>query len=34
VRRVWANVMGPNIGSSRVLEKAGYQLIYAKMRPN
>ena len=26
VRRVWANVMGPNIGSMRVLEKAGYQL--------
>jgi ribosomal-protein-alanine N-acetyltransferase len=26
VRRVWANVMGPNVGSSRVLEKAGYQL--------
>lgn len=26
VRRVWANVMGPNIGSSRVLEKAGYAL--------
>jgi ribosomal-protein-alanine N-acetyltransferase len=26
VRRVWANVMGPNIGSARVLEKAGYQL--------
>ena len=24
VRRVWANVMGPNIGSSRVLEKAGF----------
>jgi RimJ/RimL family protein N-acetyltransferase len=26
VRRVWANVMGPNVGSARVLEKAGYQL--------
>ena len=26
VRRVWANVMGPNAGSSRVLEKAGYSL--------
>jgi len=26
VRRVWANVMAANIGSSRVLEKAGYTL--------
>lgn len=26
VRRVWANVMAPNIGSIRVLEKAGYTL--------
>ncbi len=26
VRRVWANVMAPNIGSSRALEKAGYVL--------
>jgi ribosomal-protein-alanine N-acetyltransferase len=26
VRRVWANVMGPNIASARVLEKAGYAL--------
>lgn len=26
VRRVWANVMGPNVASSRVLEKAGYAL--------
>jgi RimJ/RimL family protein N-acetyltransferase len=26
VRRVWANVMEPNIGSSRVLEKAGFRL--------
>ena len=26
VRRVWANVMAPNAGSSRVLEKAGYRL--------
>jgi RimJ/RimL family protein N-acetyltransferase len=26
VRRIWANVMDPNVGSSRVLEKAGYAL--------
>jgi RimJ/RimL family protein N-acetyltransferase len=26
VRRVWANVMAPNVGSSRVLEKAGFRL--------
>jgi [ribosomal protein S5]-alanine N-acetyltransferase len=26
VRRIWANVMGPNVASMRVLEKAGYQL--------
>ena len=26
VRRVWANVMAPNVGSSRALEKAGYVL--------
>ena len=26
VRRVWANVMAANVGSSRVLEKAGYAL--------
>jgi RimJ/RimL family protein N-acetyltransferase len=31
VRRVWANVMGPNIGSARVLEKAGY-VLEAKMK--
>jgi RimJ/RimL family protein N-acetyltransferase len=30
VRRVWANVMEPNIGSVRVLEKAGY-VLEAKM---
>ena len=26
VRRVWANVMAPNVASIRVLEKAGYTL--------
>ena len=26
VRRIWANVMDPNIGSARVLEKAGFML--------
>ena len=26
VRRVWANVMDPNVASARVLEKAGYTL--------
>ena len=26
VRRIWANVMAPNIASARVLEKAGYSL--------
>lgn len=26
LRRVWANVMEPNVASARVLEKAGYQL--------
>ncbi len=26
VRRVWANVMGPNLASARVLEKAGFTL--------
>ena len=26
LRRIWANVMDPNVGSSRVLEKAGYVL--------
>jgi ribosomal-protein-alanine N-acetyltransferase len=26
VRRVWANVMAPNVGSTRVLEKAGFRL--------
>jgi len=30
VRRVWANVMAPNIASVRVLEKAGY-VLEAKM---
>ena len=30
VRRVWANVMAPNVGSIRVLEKAGY-ILEAKM---
>lgn len=30
VRRVWANVMAPNVGSSRALEKAGY-VLEAKM---
>jgi RimJ/RimL family protein N-acetyltransferase len=30
VRRVWANVMGANVGSARVLEKAGY-VLEAKM---
>ena len=31
VRRVWANVMGANIGSIRVLEKAGF-VLEARMR--
>jgi ribosomal-protein-alanine N-acetyltransferase len=26
LRRIWANVMGPNRASARVLEKAGYVL--------
>ena len=26
VRRIWANVMDPNVASARVLEKAGYAL--------
>jgi RimJ/RimL family protein N-acetyltransferase len=26
LRRIWANVMDPNVGSARVLEKAGYTL--------
>lgn len=30
VRRVWAKVMGPNVGSARVLEKAGF-VLEAKM---
>jgi [ribosomal protein S5]-alanine N-acetyltransferase len=31
IRRVWANVMAPNVASSRVLEKAGY-VLEGKMR--
>ena len=30
LRRVWANVMGPNVASARVLEKAGF-VLEAKM---
>jgi len=31
VRRIWANVMEPNIASARVLEKSGY-VLEARMR--